>query len=353
MGVLLSGIVTMSLLETGELAKVTSYIGIGDQYTDKKERPLHETPGVRQFQTTGGVKKGQTGGDWGENYRGVKPLYEGEKYTDLAKIKTRERLASRERFVEPKGFVPSSPARQRTGPGTYDGAFTRYEHLDEGRYPKRGEIKRIDPDITKPRNFVTSPSKRGGFGYPGTTIGARPEYVAEPYHTKNAGRKAEEEDKPPPFKSASAPRGCLDTPEHTVTGASAVYRRDDRCLPPKKDPTEGKTKKELAEAKEAAKGYEKPFVQSHPAKRGYNSTFNKFPEHPSEKYDPKVIQRALQPSRLAPEAERRKKLMPKKLVDRPAFKPSSGRKSGLSRSIAHAGYHVATAGMRRSYGRRR
>ena len=50
-----------------------------------------------------------------------------------------------------------------------------------------------------------------------------------------------------------------------------VYRRDDRCLPPKPDPEEGFTKKELIEKKEAAKGYEKPFVQSHPAKKGYNA----------------------------------------------------------------------------------
>jgi len=63
------------MLETGEISKLESFITIGDEYKDKKERPLHETPGVRQFQTTGGVKRGQTGGDWGENYRSVKPLY--------------------------------------------------------------------------------------------------------------------------------------------------------------------------------------------------------------------------------------------------------------------------------------
>ena len=64
------------MLETGELSKVTSYITVGDQYTDKRDKPLHETRGVRQFQTTGGVKSGQTGGDWGESYRKVKPLYQ-------------------------------------------------------------------------------------------------------------------------------------------------------------------------------------------------------------------------------------------------------------------------------------
>ena len=116
-----------------------------------------------------------------------------------------------------------------------------------------------------------------------------------------------------------------------------------------------------------------------------NSTFNRFPEVAKEKYDPKVIQRALQPSRLQPAKERKKRCVvhawptachhdavahecvlglpytqccvacsiDPRLVDRPAFKPSSGPKSRLSKSIAHAGYHVATAGLRRSMGRRR
>ena len=126
----------MSLLETGEISKVSSFITVGDEYTDKPEKPLHSVQGVRQFQTTGGVKKGQTGGDWGEGYRSVKPLYQvnqrrrrpaqrdsqcthnslraqGEKYEDVAKLAVREKLKSREKFINPRGFVPSSPSRQR------------------------------------------------------------------------------------------------------------------------------------------------------------------------------------------------------------------------------------------------
>ena len=68
--------VTMSLLETGEISKVDSYISIGDDYTNKHDAPLHSVKGVRQFQTTGGVKTGQTGADWGEGSRSVKPLYQ-------------------------------------------------------------------------------------------------------------------------------------------------------------------------------------------------------------------------------------------------------------------------------------
>lgn len=342
----------MSLLETGEISKVSSFITVGDEYTDKREKPLHSVQGVRQFQTTGGVKKGQTGGDWGEGYRSVKPLYQGEKYEDVAKLAVREKLKSREKFINPRGFVPSSPSRQRTGPGTYDGAFTKYEHMDDGTWEKRGTRTKKDVENLK-KNLLTSPPKKGGFGFPGTTLGPMPAYVADPYDTKPE-RKAKEEDENarPPFKSASAPRATLDTPEHSATAASSVYRKDDRCLPPKPDPGMGSSKKELVERRLASRGYEKPFVQSHPGKSGYNCTFSPFPEAPREKYDPKVIQRALQPSRLAPAKERRKKIS-SKLVDRPAFKPSSGAKTRLSRSIAHAGYHVATAGLRRSMGRRR
>ena len=49
-----------------------------------------------------------------------------------------------------------------------------------------------------------------------------------------------------------------------------VYRKDDRCLPPKPDPGMGSSKKELVERRLASRGYEKPFVQSHPGKSGYN-----------------------------------------------------------------------------------
>lgn len=74
-----------------------------------------------------------------------------------------------------------------------------------------------------------------------------------------------------PFKSASSARGCLDVAEHAATGASRVYTRDGACLPPKPDPEAGLTKKQLAEKREAAKGYERPFRQSTPAKKGYNA----------------------------------------------------------------------------------
>ena len=125
--------------------------------------------------------------------------------------------------------------------------------------------------VVQLRNLVTSPAKRGGFGFPGTTIGKMPEYIPDPPVEKPKRRRDDDDESKVPFKSASAPRGTLDTAEHTATGASTVYRRDDKCLPPRKDPNAGKTKKQLAEEREAAKGYEKPIIPSNPAKKGYNS----------------------------------------------------------------------------------
>ena len=80
------------------------------------------------------------------------------------------------------------------------------------------------PRVQK-KNLLTSPPKKGGFGFPGTTLGPMPAYVADPYDTKPE-RKAKEEDENarPPFKSASAPRATLDTPEHSATAASSVRR---------------------------------------------------------------------------------------------------------------------------------
>ena len=36
-----------------------------------------------------------------------------EKYEDIAKLAVRDKMKSRERFLNPRGFVPSSPARMR------------------------------------------------------------------------------------------------------------------------------------------------------------------------------------------------------------------------------------------------
>lgn len=132
-------------------------------------------------------------------------------------------------------------------------------------------------------------------------------------------------------------------------GVSGVYALDEKCLPPKPDPEFGKTRKQLVDERKVAEP-EKPFVQSSPGKKGPYATLSPYPARSVEEYDPKKIQDAQKPSRLMP-ASKRTQGLPEKLRDRPAFKPSSSGKSGVTRSIAHARIHAASIGMSRA-GRR-
>lgn len=152
-----------------------------------------------------------------------------------------------------------------------------------------------------------------------------------------------------PFSSTVASRG-LPLDARGAAGVSTVYGTDEKVLPPKPDPTAGKPPKALIEEKKA-KEPEKPFVQSSPGKRGpFAGTFQPFPKRSDDKYDPRGPQLAMRPARLAPDKERNKHL-PEKLRERPSFKPTSGPKSSLTRSVAHARIHAATLG--RSVGGRR
>ena len=263
----------------------------------------------------------------------------------LNKLRAKEKLAAREKFVTPVGFRPSSPAKKLTGPGSVEGTFTKVEHLPDGMFPARDEKPR-KPEAG-PRNFLTTMPKKGGFGVPGTTLGAYPEYKGEPYGEKERRLRAERlvhaqamgERKA--FKSTAAPLATLDTAEHSATCVSAVYKRDEACLAPKPDPLAGITKKALAEKRVAERGYEKAFVPSHPPKSGIEGSFTAPPEAVPEPYDMKVLFKAMQPKRCAPSTEHMAGL-PASLGERASFKPSSGPKGGVTRSIARANISKAT-----------
>jgi hypothetical protein len=274
---------------------------------------------------------------------------QGERNVPLNKLRAKEKLQSREKFVTPVGFRPSSPAKKLTGPGAVEGTFTTVEHLPDGTFPARDEKPR-KPE-SGPKNFLTTVPKKGGFGVPGTTLGAYPEYKGEPYGEKERRQRAERlvhaeamgERKA--FKSMAAPLATLDTAEHSASAVSAVYKRDDKCLPLRPDPLAGISKKALAEKRLAERGYEKAFVPSHPPKSGIEGSFAPPPEAVPEPYDLKVLFKAMQPRRLAPAAEHMAGL-PGSLGERASFKPSSGPKGGLTRSIARANISKATLARR-------
>lgn len=65
----------------------------------------------------------------------------------------------------------------RTGAGTYDGAFSQHEHMDDGIYTK----KKVRTEAETRRPILTSPPKKGGPGFPGRTLGPDPEFKADTY----------------------------------------------------------------------------------------------------------------------------------------------------------------------------
>lgn len=327
----------------GEFDK-PAFVGVGDPYVEHREKPLHHIKGKKQF-LTAGPKRGQTSGTLGGTYT-AKPLYEGEPYDDGGKRAARERAKAKAKFTNPRGFVPSSPGKRLHGSGTADGAFTAYEHLDDGGFakPARRRPKDDDDSATK-RNIVTSPPKKGGPGFPGRGLASEPEYVPEPVDAAEARKKKERADERAklgdrkPFVAMVASRGApLDS--GSALGVSGVYQKDEKCIPLPSDETQGKTKKQLVEERKA-KEPEKPFVPSTPGKRGPHATFAPFPERSKEVYDPRGPMLAMRPSRLAPAKDRTKHL-PEKLRERPTFKPSSGPKSGVTKSVAHARIFRAT-----------
>jgi hypothetical protein len=135
------------------------------------------------------------------------------------------------------------------------------------------------------KNVFTSPAKKGTYGMQGTVVGfygngRGPEfhYHSDPYDgarvmEMNARRASAAKRKTMPFKSSATPLDYFDSQNHVA--ASKVYTLDKPLPPPKK--------------KEAPKSApSKPFRPSQPAKDGYNSTFEAFPEYREDPLDLKL-----------------------------------------------------------------
>ena len=126
-------------MRTGELMK-TGYLKPGAEGVDE---PLHHIAGKRQFGIVS-PKKGKVAGNWGEEFTTVNRLYEGEPYEPAGRALAKMKIEERKRWRTPNGFVPSNPGHRMTGPGTYDGTFGKYEHMDDGLHgkapPKQTEV---------------------------------------------------------------------------------------------------------------------------------------------------------------------------------------------------------------------
>lgn len=189
---------------------------------------------------------------------------EGEAYTDVIKIRRKERLEQSRKNIG-KTWVPSSNTKQSSGVGSFYGCFTT--HVDAFSAARKGKEMYKSPG----KNFLISPAKRGtGYGYLSITIGNYQKHESEPYNRANELRKRESKDeirkrKGGPFKLSS--HGA-----HYFDGNPYVAKRP---LPPKRDTSASKSEKL------------KPFQPSSPAKEigGCKAgTFTAYPEHSKDPF---------------------------------------------------------------------
>lgn len=273
-----------------------SLITVADPYV--KKQPDDSRHKGKQFATSP-CKKGKTAGYF-DNF---KPLFEneskGEKYQDPG-TSEKEYRNQQKKKIKGGAFLPSSPSKKATGPGAYYGCFGKnYEHKTEFQ-----EKKKKKPE---PKNFMTSPGKRGTFGVPGTLLSKDIHYTEDPYDLPRQKEKEELVKKKKqqiagPFRSMSHSKEFFDCQPNVP--ASRIYTSD-RPLPPEKP-------------KKPHKKTMVPFRPSSPPKRGYNSTFNKFPEYKEDPIE----------ERMKKERDERRKAKPKVV-----FKPVSAAHSTPTRPI--------------------
>jgi hypothetical protein len=285
-----------------------SYISIGDTFekraatVGKEEKKDYARHQGKQF-TTSPPKRGKVGTK--VFFDEFKPLYQTEKFEDPGTSQKEYGKEQKKKNIVPRPFAPSSPSKKNSGLGAYYGTIgTKFEHQVEYEVQKKEDKPK--PVEHEKRNFVTSPSKRGTYGVPHSTIGPSFEYKSDPYDFQRETDLKENADKlkkriGAPFKGTSHPLDFFDT--HKNVAASTIYATDEKALSPKKEkPSEDKK-------------VEKPFKPSSPPKRGFNSTFTPFPEYKTDPFEQK------------PETK------DKDEKSRPVFKPVSNAKSTPTRSI--------------------
>jgi len=231
----------------------TSYLSIGDDY-DKKI-PVSDRLRGAQMKTSP-PKKGHLNDALFDKTH--KSLSEGDKYVDAGTIDKRERIESAKKKLTPQGFRYPSPGKKLAGLGAWDGCFNSYSHETEYPVVRKGEAPPKHTPV--PRNMVTSPPKKGGPGFPGTTLGPALPYISDPIDGEKRMAATEVKSKIQkfvggPFKAACRRSDYFDSQPNVA--ASKIYTID-RPLPAKK--VEQHTPPPITV----------PFKPSSPPRKGYN-----------------------------------------------------------------------------------
>eukprot|EP00793_Prasinoderma_coloniale_P006219 PRCOL_00004695-RA len=250
------------------------YNSIGDPYEKKQSRD--DRHGGLNFKS--GSRRTGKGND--ATFGKFAPLYAGEKYSQDYKEKRRARLESQKGYVQTAPFRPSNPGKESSGLGGDYGCLSKLKTMpvSAAETPlKKGDV------VERPRNIVTNPSKRGTYGMIKLNIGQAAKgsvgeytYSSDPYdlQRKKDIRERAESHKlrvtEKPFRPANPTRkGGPGVPGTTLGGAQGVIKEYE-YIPP-----------DYAKPPPVEKGLT-PFVPTNPSKQGYNAPINKFPAHAAE-----------------------------------------------------------------------
>jgi hypothetical protein len=230
-----------------------TFLSIGDDY-DKKI-PVPDRLKGSQIKTSPS-KKGHLNDALFD--KGHKSLSEGDKYLDPGTIDKKERIEASKKKITPEGFKFTNPGRKSTGLGGGEGCFNAYPHETEYPVVRKGEVPAKHNPL--PKNMTTCPPKKGGPGFPGTTLGPPLPYISDPIDGEKRMAATETKAKVSkfvggPFRAACKRTDYFDTQPNVA--ASKVYSLD-RALPAKKS------------APTVAPPITTPFKPSSPPRKGYN-----------------------------------------------------------------------------------
>ena len=193
----------------------------------------------------------------------------GTPYIELGRLQQRARNENAKKQLVPQPFRPSHPSAKACGSGSYYGAMSKHENMKstddyDKRPAKKGE------QTAGMRNVITSPPRKGTYGFVGLNMGGKPEgvlgefkYLGEP--AKGRPSTSDPVSKPKSFIPPSpASKGTYGYIKLNINGKEKPYGFANEYQYTVAGVAGGIT----ARREKVALSEMKPFVPSHPPKKG-------------------------------------------------------------------------------------
>jgi hypothetical protein len=263
----------------------------------------------------------------------------GHKFLTMASAEQNRqfRNEAKKKNIGDSDFKYVSFPKKSTGPGSYYGTIGNkaFEHMKDYTVPTKDDPP---PDINKhhePRNIICNPPKKGTYGVPGTTFGPKLEHKGDGFEETRALEKAAWEAEKKKrlggvWKISLKSHTTFD--ERGATGVSAVFDAYEK--PPEKPKKKRKKKEKQWPGKPLV--HPAVFKYTSPPKQGTPGYFGGFPNKRDEGME--------DPYNAGPRTEeelnggkkkkkKRGKKDPKPLVHDSHWKPTSGDKTSVVRSL--------------------